>query len=164
MPLRLRSRKRSCSTAAVTEIVHHFETAFGQPPTWQSLADGSLVKGKKLQSVAQTGTIPWLLLKGTATNEADGAVGLLSRVTYVQRLDTAGGAAPAATDCSDAAHVSDVGSRRLHRGVLLLRGRSERRRHPIAETELASEVSGESRALRVPQLGTDAGPFGAAKT
>ena len=59
-------------------------------PTWQA-ADGSTVVGRVISRVTpdQT-TIPWLLLE-TASNTGDGS---FSRVKYIQRLNTAGGAAP----------------------------------------------------------------------
>jgi hypothetical protein len=59
-------------------------------PTWQA-ADGSTVVGRVISKVTpdQT-TIPWLLLE-TASNTGDGS---FSRVKYIQRLNTAGGAAP----------------------------------------------------------------------
>lgn len=68
-------------------------------PTWQTL-DGSSVKGAKLTSAdaPSPDAIPWLLLAGTASAE-----GQLARVTFIQRLGTVGGKAPAA-GC-DASHL-----------------------------------------------------------
>jgi hypothetical protein len=40
--------------------------------------------------------IPWLLLKAVS-NEGDGR---MAKITYIQRLDTAGGIAPPASDCN----------------------------------------------------------------
>jgi len=80
------------------ELVHHFGG-----PTWQWLADSSSVKGAKLAGVDVTGSIPLLLLKGTPQT----ATGELSEVSYIQRLDTTGGVAPAASTCT-AAHVGEV--------------------------------------------------------
>jgi hypothetical protein len=71
-------------------------------PEWRNAADGSAVKGMKLQSSPVNGAIPELLLK---ENGHEGN-GLFSAVTFVQRLQTAGGAAPAAADC-DLAHVDE---------------------------------------------------------
>ncbi|HEX4477376.1 MAG TPA: DUF3455 domain-containing protein, partial [Polyangiaceae bacterium] len=82
------------------EVIHHFGAVFGGPPLWKSIADGSSVQGAKLASVPKAGTIPWLLLKGTPSLEADGAAGLVSSVDYIQRLDTSGGAAPDASTCT----------------------------------------------------------------
>lgn len=60
-------------------------------PHWEA-ADGSKVVGsvKARADAPQAGAIPWLLL-GT---RSDGVDGRWSRVTSVQRLNTAGGVAP----------------------------------------------------------------------
>lgn len=61
-------------------------------PTWQWLEDGSTVVGAKLAAyTVDTADIPWLLL-GAASHGGDGR---MTRVSYVQRLDTVGGVAPA---------------------------------------------------------------------
>jgi hypothetical protein len=67
----------------------------GVGPEWTS-TDGSVINGaKQAQANAPVTTaIPWLLLKATPS----GSAGVFSDVTYVQRLDTAGGVAPA-TGC-----------------------------------------------------------------
>lgn len=72
----------------------------GAGPKWTS-TDGSVISGQKLaQASAPAATaIPWLLLKATPGPGA----GVFSDVTNVQRLNTAGGLAPA-TGC-DAATV-----------------------------------------------------------
>jgi hypothetical protein len=61
-------------------------------PTWEA-ADGSKVVGVVLAKVESpaSGAIPWLLLDAKAATGA----GLFGHVKSVQRLDTAGGAAPA---------------------------------------------------------------------
>ena len=61
-------------------------------PTWEA-QDGSKVVGRKLQEHASpTGdAVPWLLLEGVK-HEGNG---VLSHVSYVQRIHTAGGKAPA---------------------------------------------------------------------
>jgi len=71
-------------------------------PTWQGF-DGSAVVGTALERAdsPDAGSIPWLLLE--AKDHAGS--GVFSTVTYVQRLNTVGGAAPAA-GC-DAAHAGD---------------------------------------------------------
>ena len=68
----------------------------GAGPFWQA-SDGSRVVGKlKARSDAPAaGTIPWLLL----TTESTGPGGAFARVTSIQRVNTAGGAAPA-TPCT----------------------------------------------------------------
>jgi hypothetical protein len=72
----------------------------GAGPSWKS-KDGSSVIGKKLaQSPApDAGAVPWLLLGATST----AGTGQLTGVTFVQRVATKGGIAPA-TGC-DATHV-----------------------------------------------------------
>ncbi len=64
----------------------------GAGPHWL-WSDGSKVTGK-LESRADApaaGNIPWLLLKATP----GGSAGRLAAVTYIQRVNTAGGVAPA---------------------------------------------------------------------
>jgi Protein of unknown function (DUF3455) len=69
-------------------------------PSWQAV-DGSLVTGAKVAAATPDPTaIPWLLLQA-ATNTGPG---VFSDVTWLQRLDTVGGLAPA-TGC-DADHVN----------------------------------------------------------
>ena len=68
------------------DLIHHFAG-----PTWQA-ADGSKVVGTKLQAASPNpAAIPWLLLSGAASGPSDG---LLSRVTFIQRLFTMGGNPP----------------------------------------------------------------------
>ena len=61
-------------------------------PTWESV-DGSKVVGKRLNAVDanQAGDIPWLLLKADTTS----GVGMMNGVSYILRVDTHDGAAPA---------------------------------------------------------------------
>lgn len=61
-------------------------------PSWEA-ADGSKITGslKARADAPQVGTIPWLLLTATSA----GPKGSFSSVTGVQRVNTAGGAAPA---------------------------------------------------------------------
>jgi len=68
------------------EIGKHFAG-----PTWR-LDDGSEVQGKMVESKAQAGTIPWLILSAKST----GGEGRLSRVDAVRRTETEGGVAPTA--------------------------------------------------------------------
>jgi hypothetical protein len=68
-------------------------------PTWEAL-DGSTVVGARAAGVTVDATaIPWLLLRAVS-NTGDGK---MSEVTYIQRVDTVGGLAPA-SGC-DAASV-----------------------------------------------------------
>jgi hypothetical protein len=68
----------------------------GAGPSWTS-TDGSSVVGKKLaQADAPAGdAIPWLLVGAVSTTGA----GVFSGVTYIQRIATSGGKAPA-SGCS----------------------------------------------------------------
>lgn len=61
-------------------------------PTWQGY-DGSAVVGQVIERAAspEDGSIPWLLL-GAKSHEGNG---VFSSITYIMRLDTAGGVAPA---------------------------------------------------------------------
>ena len=71
-------------------------------PTWQA-NDGSTVVGTKVADYAADPTaIPWLLL-GAASHAGQGR---MTNVSYIQRLETAGGKAPA-TGC-DANHVGEI--------------------------------------------------------
>ena len=72
-------------------------------PTWE-YQDGSKVQGAKVFGFAPDPTaIPWLLLKATTHTGDDGR---MSDVTYIQRLYTTGGLAPA-TAC-DAGSVGTL--------------------------------------------------------
>jgi hypothetical protein len=71
-------------------------------PTWESV-DGSSVVGTKLAAATVDATaIPWLLLKA-ASHDGDGR---MEKVTYIQRLETTAGLAPA-TGC-DVSHLGAV--------------------------------------------------------
>lgn len=72
-------------------------------PTWQSSFDSSAVWGSKLASVAAgtdescptAGSVPCLLLQAVANRAGTFDEGLFARTTYIQRLNTVGGSAPA---------------------------------------------------------------------
>jgi hypothetical protein len=70
----------------------------GAGPSW-TWSDGSVANGAKVAELnaPAADAISWLLLRVTSTS-GTGSAGLLSDVTYVQRLNTAGGRAPA-TGC-----------------------------------------------------------------
>jgi hypothetical protein len=72
------------------KIGKHYRTAAG--PTWEA-ADGSKVVGEVMKSVPapKPGDIPWLLLRAKS-HQGDG---LFSKVSYIRRLKTVGGPAPA---------------------------------------------------------------------
>ena len=78
-------------------------------PTWQHSLDTSQVWARAVASSADANyvapnSIPWLLLRsaGTAMGPAGGA--LLTRTSYIQRLNTAGGTAPT-EGCSQAGEI-----------------------------------------------------------
>jgi Protein of unknown function (DUF3455) len=73
----------------------------GAGPFWKSV-DGSLVKGQVVASnqAPGAGDIAWLLLRASS-HEGDG---LMSKVEYIRRSETHGGAAPA-SGC-DAEHLN----------------------------------------------------------
>jgi hypothetical protein len=74
-------------------------------PTWKSSLDDSTVVGTKLADAPSpsAGAIPWLLLKAASTT----GNGIMNSVVAVQRVDTAGGAAPA-----DGCDASTLGAER----------------------------------------------------
>jgi hypothetical protein len=71
-------------------------------PTWRA-PDGSAVVGARIASAAAPSgnAIPWLLLQATSTSGLQG--GAFTSTTFIQRINTAGGLAPA-SGC-DQAHV-----------------------------------------------------------
>ncbi|MGD9896395.1 MAG: DUF3455 domain-containing protein [Candidatus Methylacidiphilaceae bacterium] len=74
--------------SAGTRIGRHF-----RGPSWEA-ADGSRIVGSApplAQAAGSPAAIPWLLIEVRGT----GAPGILSGVTYVLRVGTAGGTAPA---------------------------------------------------------------------
>ena len=83
--------------ATLTDAAGAAAGKHGAGPSWTA-KDGSAVTGAKVaQADAPVGdAVPWLLLRATSTS------GRFSAVTFIQRLATKGGAAPA-TGC-DAAH------------------------------------------------------------
>jgi uncharacterized protein DUF3455 len=74
-------------------------------PTWWIAKDGSSVVGSRLASAPSphAGAIPQLLLKAIS-HDADGGPGVFSNVTFIQRLDTTDGAAPASCTAADVGH------------------------------------------------------------
>jgi hypothetical protein len=76
-------------------------------PTWTNTMDGDMssVKGMAIANAASptAGAIPWLLLRATSHQ---GSGRMFSEITYIQRLDTAGGVAPT-TGCDAAAVGTD---------------------------------------------------------
>ena len=90
--------------------------AFGNA-TWQNTHDSSKVWAQALKSIAagsdescpHTGAITCLLLQTIGSEEGPNGGKVMTRTTYVQRLNTSGGSAPA-DGCSTAA---DVGKQTL---------------------------------------------------
>ncbi|MDP9817697.1 DUF3455 domain-containing protein [Spirilliplanes yamanashiensis] len=78
-------------------------------PSWESTDDGSLVEAAAVASVPVEGTIAQVLLKATKNR----GTGVFGAVSYVQRLATSGGVAPAGT-CTDGA-TAGVPYRALYR-------------------------------------------------
>ncbi|HEY7372313.1 MAG TPA: DUF3455 domain-containing protein, partial [Polyangia bacterium] len=72
----------------------------GLGPNWTSTVDSSVVNGAKTAGVnsTATGAVQWLLLQATSNT----GTGVFSDVTWVQRLNTAGGAAPSGCDATTA--------------------------------------------------------------
>ena len=87
------------------QITTHFlsaDAADGTPrPTWQHSSDTSRVWGRVLQSSSDSayvepGAIPWLLLETAATEAGPLGGDLLTQTRYIHRVNTSGGAVPAA--------------------------------------------------------------------
>jgi hypothetical protein len=72
-------------------------------PGWESNAGGTVVGAVLKRCPGDAGAIPWLLLGATP----DGGPGIFSRVAFIQRVNTAGGVAPAAAGAAvgEEAHV-----------------------------------------------------------
>jgi hypothetical protein len=78
-------------------------------PTWQHSGDTSRVWARLLESsndpnYVEAGAIPWLLLKRAGTEAGPSGGSVLTQTTYIQRLNTSGGRAPA-TGCSLSSEV-----------------------------------------------------------
>jgi hypothetical protein len=87
-----------------TQVGIHFAVPDSAPPVpeWQYDVDGSSVTGAKLEASPVAGAIPELLLEANGHS----GEGVFATVSFVQRLQTVGGVAPAAATC-DADHVDD---------------------------------------------------------
>jgi hypothetical protein len=99
------------------QVTTHFLSANpveqGLPrPTWQHSFDSSAVWGKVAASsidpsyVAEA-AIPWLLVEAAGTAKGPNGGSLLSRTTYIHRVNTQGGVAPA-TGCTDTTQIGAV--------------------------------------------------------
>jgi hypothetical protein len=76
----------------------------GLGPNWTS-TDGSVVNGARVNGANSTmvGAIQWLLLSASSHT----GTGVFTDITYVQRLNTAGGPAPA-TGCDATSAATDI--------------------------------------------------------
>jgi Protein of unknown function (DUF3455) len=80
------------------EIIKHFAG-----PTWQAKDGSTATKDPATPNKAATPNataIPWLLIKTTAAAGPSGD--RLAHTTFIQRVNTTGGLAPAAADCTAA--------------------------------------------------------------
>ncbi|MEV7426321.1 MULTISPECIES: DUF3455 domain-containing protein [unclassified Streptomyces] len=73
-------------------------------PVWVSTVDGSAVNAAAVANAPKAETIPQLLLKANAHR----GTGVFAEVSYIQRLDTKGGVAPAGSCASDATEQVSV--------------------------------------------------------
>jgi Protein of unknown function (DUF3455) len=84
------------TTGAPKVIGDHFLNFASGRPVWR-LNDGSSVEAARTAAAdGGAGNIPWLLLQAVVTTEGSGGDRLTS-TTWVQRLNTSGGVAPAGT-------------------------------------------------------------------
>ena len=89
------------TTGVLQPIGTHYLNFVTGLPVWQLHDDGSAVEAARI-AMASGGSdnIAWLLLEAVATTD-----GRLGRTTYVQRLNTSSGIAPAGT-CTPAATIA----------------------------------------------------------
>lgn len=90
---KLHAPRATLFDAAGNQVGIHFggvDKGLPPGPYWQA-SDGSRVHGANPVSVPNPGSIPQLRLEAADTS----GNGVFSRVTFIQRLDTTGGAAPA---------------------------------------------------------------------
>ncbi|WP_329271655.1 DUF3455 domain-containing protein [Streptomyces sp. NBC_01451] len=80
---------------------HRTVALHSRGPVWVSTVDGSAVNAAAIANSPKAGTIPELLLQSTATR----GTGVFAGVSYIQRLNTHGGVAPA-TACTGTDQVS----------------------------------------------------------
>lgn len=79
----------------------HFAGTHYVGPTWEARDGSSVVAARVAGYSADPSAIPWLLLSAVS----HGGHGVMQRVSYIHRLDTEGGIAPA-TGC-DVDHVGE---------------------------------------------------------
>jgi len=101
------------------------ELPFGSP-TWQSSSDSSMVWGNKLAQISAgsdpscptMGAIPCVLLQAIGSVPGPTGFGILTNTSYIQRLNTTGGAAPSVCSLGGCVPIgctlsTDVGSQVL---------------------------------------------------
>jgi hypothetical protein len=81
-------------------------------PTWQHSVDTSRVWGRVRASstdanYVEPGAIPWLLLETAGTEAGPAGGAFLTQTTFIQRVNTSGGVAPA-TGCTDDDQIGTV--------------------------------------------------------
>jgi hypothetical protein len=76
-------------------------------PTWEARDGSKVVGARDGQATVDATAIPWLRLKATSTSAGPDGDRLL-RTAYIQRVNTTGGLAPAAADCSAATAGAQV--------------------------------------------------------
>lgn len=86
---------------AILERHHRAEVLHSRGPVWTSVRDGSSVTAASVASSSVVDAVPQLLLKSTGNR----GPGLLSAVTFVQRLNTRGGVSPTGA-CTDGVTAS----------------------------------------------------------
>ena len=104
-------------TSAPIQVATHFLSANPEEdnlprPTWQDSHDGSIVWGRAIQSSLDSnyvapGAVAWLKLEKAGTFDGVIGQGLLSDTTFIQRVNTQGGVAPA-TGCTTAAQLGST--------------------------------------------------------
>jgi hypothetical protein len=123
----------SVSRGREVQIITHFQSPDTNPnaaaptpipfgsATWQSSSDSSVVWAQVRHantipagsdpSCPHTGSIACLLLQSIGSKNGPAGGGFMTQITFIQRLNTNGGSAPADSDgCAD---PSDVGNQRL---------------------------------------------------
>jgi hypothetical protein len=104
-------------TSAPMQIATHFLSLNpeeqGTPrPTWQHSIDGSAVWARVVQPSTDSnyvapGAIPWLLLEKVGTAEGPIGGALLAQTTFIHRVKTEGGVAPA-TGCASTTQLGAI--------------------------------------------------------
>jgi hypothetical protein len=85
------------------EIIQH-----SAGPTWQAKDGSKVVAAVEERATPDATAIPWLRLKATSTAAGSGGDRLVA-TTFIQRVNTKGGVAPAPTDPANPCNASTVG-------------------------------------------------------